>query len=169
MTVLSPTYERVASNEAFAVSVLVRAAWAAMRVASATAAAADSGSSFVVVYRAGSFAYDRDASTGIVSKCIVHIVTHFVKPTNNREPPRPMTDRSDTQAPDVETDREEREAFPGWPPRDFLQPFVLLAVSLQRAHGYAIEDYLRGFGLFGITMSTLYRTLRQMEKDGFLE
>ena len=64
---------------------------------------------------------------------------------------------------------EEREAFPGWPPRDFLQPFVLLAVSLQRAHGYAIEDYLRGFGLFGITMSTLYRTLRQMEKDGFLE
>jgi poly-beta-hydroxybutyrate-responsive repressor len=64
---------------------------------------------------------------------------------------------------------EEREPFPGWPPRDILPPFVLLAVSLQRAHGYAIEDYLRGFGLFGITMSTLYRTLRQMEKDGFLE
>ncbi len=64
---------------------------------------------------------------------------------------------------------EEREQFPGWPPRDFLTPFVLLAVSLQRAHGYAIEDYLRGFGLFGITMSTLYRTLRQMEKDGLLE
>ena len=32
-----------------------------------------------------------------------------------------------------------------------------------------IEDYLRALGLFGITMSTLYRTLRQMEKDGFLE
>jgi PadR family transcriptional regulator PadR len=64
---------------------------------------------------------------------------------------------------------EARETSPGWPPRDILPPFVLLAVSLQRAHGYAIEDYLRGFGLFGITMSTLYRTLRQMEKDGFLE
>jgi PadR family transcriptional regulator PadR len=64
---------------------------------------------------------------------------------------------------------EEREPFPSWPPRDILPPFVLLAVSLQRAHGYAIEDYLKGFGLFGITMSTLYRTLRQMEKDGFLE
>jgi PadR family transcriptional regulator PadR len=63
---------------------------------------------------------------------------------------------------------DEREAFPGWPPRDMLAPFVLLAVSLQRAHGYAIEDYLRALGLFGITMSTLYRTLRQMEKDGFL-
>jgi PadR family transcriptional regulator PadR len=73
-----------------------------------------------------------------------------------------------------ETDRpaepsDEREPFPGWPPRDILPPFVLLAVSLQRAHGYVIEDYLRALGLFGITMSTLYRTLRQMEKDGFLE
>lgn len=50
-----------------------------------------------------------------------------------------------------------------------LAPFVLLAVSMQRAHGYAIEEYLRALGLFGITMSTLYRTLRQMEKDGHLE
>jgi len=64
---------------------------------------------------------------------------------------------------------EEREPLTGWPPRDMLAPFVLLAVSLQRAHGYVIEDYLRALGLFGITMSTLYRTLRQMEKDGFLE
>jgi PadR family transcriptional regulator len=64
---------------------------------------------------------------------------------------------------------DEREPITGWPPRDILAPFVLLAVSMQRAHGYVIEDYLRAFGLFGITMSTLYRTLRQMEKDGFLE
>ena len=64
---------------------------------------------------------------------------------------------------------DERESLPGWPPRDVLAPFVLLAVSLQRAHGYVIEDYLRALGLFGITMSTLYRTLRQMEKDGFVE
>jgi PadR family transcriptional regulator PadR len=64
---------------------------------------------------------------------------------------------------------DEREPWPSWPPRDILAPFVLLAVSLQRAHGYVIEDYLRALGLFGITMSTLYRTLRQMEKDGFLE
>lgn len=63
---------------------------------------------------------------------------------------------------------DERELWPGWPPRDILAPFVLLAVSLQRSHGYVIEDYLRALGLFGITMSTLYRTLRQMERDGFL-
>jgi len=64
---------------------------------------------------------------------------------------------------------DERETWPSWPPRDILAPFVLLSVSLQRAHGYVIEDYLRALGLFGITMSTLYRTLRQMEKDGYVE
>jgi PadR family transcriptional regulator PadR len=64
---------------------------------------------------------------------------------------------------------DDREPWPSWPPRDILAPFILLAVSLQRAHGYVIEDYLRTLGLFGITMSTLYRTLRQMEKDGYVE
>ena len=59
--------------------------------------------------------------------------------------------------------------WPGWPPRDMLAPFVLLAVSMERAHGYMIEDYLRTLGLFGVTMSTLYRTLRQMEKEGYLQ
>jgi poly-beta-hydroxybutyrate-responsive repressor len=49
-----------------------------------------------------------------------------------------------------------------------LVPYVLLAVSLQRAHGYWIEEYLRGLGLFGLEMSTLYRTLRQLERDGLL-
>jgi poly-beta-hydroxybutyrate-responsive repressor len=49
-----------------------------------------------------------------------------------------------------------------------LVPYVLLAVSLQRAHGYWIEEYLRGLGLLGLEMSTLYRNLRQLEKDGLL-
>ncbi len=71
--------------------------------------------------------------------------------------------------PDPGESLDEREPLSGWPPRDVLAPFVLLAVSMQRAHGYVIEDYLRALGVFGITMSTLYRTLRQMEKDGFLE
>jgi poly-beta-hydroxybutyrate-responsive repressor len=55
-----------------------------------------------------------------------------------------------------------------WSPRDVLVPYVLLAVSLQRAHGYWIEEYLRGLGFFGLEISTLYRTLRQLEKDGLL-
>jgi poly-beta-hydroxybutyrate-responsive repressor len=51
--------------------------------------------------------------------------------------------------------------------REMLIPYVLLAVSLQRAHGYWIEAYLRGLG-FLVEMSTLYRSLRQLERDGLL-
>jgi PadR family transcriptional regulator PadR len=80
-----------------------------------------------------------------------------------------MPERQTTTAMNASPDGDEREPLAAWPPRDFLAPFVLLAVSLQRSHGYVIEDYLRALGVFGITMSTLYRTLRQMEKDGFLE
>jgi poly-beta-hydroxybutyrate-responsive repressor len=80
-----------------------------------------------------------------------------------------MPDRQTSAATNDSSESDEREPVPAWPPRDFLAPFVLLAVSLQRSHGYVIEDYLRALGVFGITMSTLYRTLRQMEKDGFLE
>jgi poly-beta-hydroxybutyrate-responsive repressor len=56
-----------------------------------------------------------------------------------------------------------------WSPRDILIPYVLLAVSLGRAaHGYLIEEYLRSLGFFRTDASTLYRTLRQLEKDGLL-
>ncbi len=56
----------------------------------------------------------------------------------------------------------------GWSFRDFLVPYILLALSAQRAHGYLIEQYLRGLGLMRIEMSTLYRTLRQLERDGLV-
>jgi len=88
---------------------------------------------------------------------------------SDRQPTTPIDAGGPNPEADAPTEpREEREPVFGWPPRDILAPFVLLAVSLQRAHGYVIEDYLRALGLFGITMSTLYRTLRQMERDGFL-
>jgi PadR family transcriptional regulator, regulatory protein PadR len=80
-----------------------------------------------------------------------------------------MTDYETTNTRRPAEPPDEREPWSSWPPRDILAPFVLLAVSMQRAHGYVIEDYLRTLGLFGITMSTLYRTLRQMEKEGFVE
>jgi len=60
------------------------------------------------------------------------------------------------------------DAAPARSPRDLLVPYVLLAVSVHKAHGYAIEEYLRQLGLMSIEMSTLYRTLRQLEKDGLL-
>jgi poly-beta-hydroxybutyrate-responsive repressor len=56
----------------------------------------------------------------------------------------------------------------GRSPRDLLVPHVLLAISLRHAHGYAIEEYLHQLGLIGVETSTLYRTLRQLERDGLL-
>ncbi len=94
-------------------------------------------------------------------------------PRTKRKDPGGVPERIAVDGMNAGTDPTEqiarREPLPAWQPRDILPPFVLLAVSLQRAHGYVIEDYLRALGLFGITMSTLYRTLRQMEKDGFLQ
>lgn len=56
----------------------------------------------------------------------------------------------------------------GWSPRDLLIPYVLLAISAQRAHGYYIEQYLRSLGLAQIEMTRLYRTLRQLEQQGLV-
>lgn len=60
------------------------------------------------------------------------------------------------------------EGLFSWTFRDFLIPYILLALSVQRAHGYFIEQYLRGLGLANVEMSTLYRTLRQLERDGLV-
>ncbi|GAC1359074.1 MAG: hypothetical protein NVSMB42_18350 [Herpetosiphon sp.] len=61
------------------------------------------------------------------------------------------------------------DAPAGGSPRDLLVPYILLAVSLQRAHGYLIEEYLKSLGFFGMEKSVLYRTLRGLEKDGLLQ
>src|SRR5438309_7305599 len=79
-------------------------------------------------------------------------------PPDETTPPPPSTDAAADSSPQT-----------AWSPRDILIPYVLLAVSLQRAHGYLIEEYLRSVGFFGLEMSTLYRTLRQLEKDGLLQ
>jgi PadR family transcriptional regulator len=80
-------------------------------------------------------------------------------PPDESTPPPPSS--NDAAAPDSSPPS-------AWSPRDILIPYVLLAVSLQRAHGYLIEEYLRSVGFFSLEMSTLYRTLRQLEKDGLL-
>lgn len=56
----------------------------------------------------------------------------------------------------------------GAPGKQLIVPYVLLALAAQKAHGYVIEQYLRGLGLAEIEMSTLYRTLRQLEQQGFV-
>ena len=60
------------------------------------------------------------------------------------------------------------EGAPGWSPRDLLVPYVLLAISAQKAHGYFIEQYLRSMGLAQVEMTRIYRTLRQLEQQGLV-
>lgn len=55
-----------------------------------------------------------------------------------------------------------------WSFRGFLVTYVLLLLSLQRAHGYFIEQYLRSLGLLNVELSSLYRTLRQLESAGLV-
>ena len=56
-----------------------------------------------------------------------------------------------------------------WSPRNLLVPYLLLALSYYRAHGYLLQQYLRTLGLFGVDITTIYRTLRQMEKQGLVD
>ncbi len=56
-----------------------------------------------------------------------------------------------------------------WAPRNLLIPYLLLALSFYRAHGYLLQQYLRMLGFFGVDITTIYRTLRQMEKQGLVD
>ena len=55
-----------------------------------------------------------------------------------------------------------------WPPRNLLVPYLLFALSFYRAHGYVLQQWLRALGFFGVDLTTLYRTLRQMERQGLV-
>src|SRR3712207_2765742 len=55
-----------------------------------------------------------------------------------------------------------------WAPRNLLVPYLLLALSFYRAHGYLLQQWLRALGFFGVDITTLYRTLRQMERQGLV-
>ncbi len=55
-----------------------------------------------------------------------------------------------------------------WSPRNLLVPYLLFALSFYRAHGYLLQQWLRALGFFGVDLTTLYRTLRQMEREGLV-
>jgi PadR family transcriptional regulator len=84
------------------------------------------------------------------------------------QPSRQQGRRSGSGRPGEKPDSAPGSPSFGWSFRDFLVPYILLALSMQRAHGYFIEQYLRSLGLVRVEMSTLYRTLRQLERDGLV-
>jgi poly-beta-hydroxybutyrate-responsive repressor len=54
-------------------------------------------------------------------------------------------------------------------PRNWLVPVILLALREWNSYGYELMEQAAAFGFEAMNPGTLYRTLRQMEKDGVVE
>ncbi len=61
--------------------------------------------------------------------------------------------------------------YPGERPPRFLRAFLLLFLSMGEAHGYELIEKLKDMGVKYETYEVgyVYKTLRNMEKDGILE
>ena len=90
------------------------------------------------------------------------------EPTRRKAPVRRPAAARATRGKAPKSDATAGSSGAGWSPRDLLVPYVLLAISAQKAHGYYIEQYLRGLGLAQVEMSRIYRTLRQLEAQGLV-
>jgi PadR family transcriptional regulator len=73
----------------------------------------------------------------------------------------------DRQQPPETRGRKFREADPR--PRNFLVPVILLTLREWNSYGYELVEQIAAFGFEATNPGTLYRTLRQMEKDGLCE
>jgi PadR family transcriptional regulator len=54
-------------------------------------------------------------------------------------------------------------------PRNFLVPVILLSLQEFTSYGYKLLERTAAFGFEAMNPGTLYRTLRQMEKEGLCE
>jgi PadR family transcriptional regulator, regulatory protein PadR len=54
-------------------------------------------------------------------------------------------------------------------PRNWLVPVILLTLREWNSYGYELMERTAAFGFEAMNPGTLYRTLRQMEKDGVVE
>jgi len=53
-------------------------------------------------------------------------------------------------------------------PRMWLQPFLLLALEQWQSHGYELIRRMTSFGFEALDRGSVYRILRQLEKDGLV-
>lgn len=51
-------------------------------------------------------------------------------------------------------------------PRRWLTPIALVVLRAHNSHGYELMERIQQFGFEEINSGTLYRTLRQMEREG---
>jgi PadR family transcriptional regulator, regulatory protein PadR len=54
-------------------------------------------------------------------------------------------------------------------PRNWLVPVILLSLRDWNSYGYELMERATAFGFEAMNPGTLYRTLRQMEKEGVVE
>ena len=54
-------------------------------------------------------------------------------------------------------------------PKNFITPWILLVLKQWNLHGYLLLQQLNKMGLTDIDHATLYRELRRLEKEGFVE
>jgi PadR family transcriptional regulator, regulatory protein PadR len=53
-------------------------------------------------------------------------------------------------------------------PRMWVQPFLLLALEQWQSHGYELIRRMASFGFEALDRGSVYRTLRQLERDGLV-
>lgn len=53
-------------------------------------------------------------------------------------------------------------------PRMLVQPFLLLALEQWQSHGYELVRRLSAFGFEALDRGSVYRILRQLERDGLV-
>jgi len=54
-------------------------------------------------------------------------------------------------------------------PKNFMTPWVLLVLKQWNIHGYLIMQYLNQMGFPEVDHATLYKELRRLESDGYIE
>ena len=65
--------------------------------------------------------------------------------------------------------KEERKRGVEVRPRNWLVPVILVTLREWNSYGYELMERLTAFGFETMNPGTLYRTLRQMEKDGVVK
>jgi poly-beta-hydroxybutyrate-responsive repressor len=53
-------------------------------------------------------------------------------------------------------------------PRNWLQPFLLLCLEQWQSYGYELMQRLAVFGFEAVDPGSVYRTLRQLEREGLV-
>jgi PadR family transcriptional regulator len=69
----------------------------------------------------------------------------------------------------MSTGEEEKKQEVEVRPRNWLVPVVLLALREWNSYGYELMERAAAFGFEAMNPGTLYRTLRQMEKNGMVK